>query len=533
MDLVSGSYVKDEFGTAVSPPPALEVRNLSKSYHGKAVLAHFDLTLQVGEIHALVGQNGSGKSTLIKSLAGYHEPDPGSFVSVGGHELRFGSPSDSYALGCRFVHQDLGLVQSMSALDNLFLTSGFPSRFGSVQRKAAESQARAALQVVGLNVDLGQLVSTLGPADQTGLAVARALMAHEGRAVSVLVLDEPTATLPGHEVERLLAILRSTAAAGVAVIYVTHHLDEIPDFAHRVSVVRNGLLVGTWPATDVDRRQLVVELIGFELAAELTATRDIDAHPQPAMAALSVKSLRHNQLLDLSVDVRSGEIVGLYGLTGSGREDALGVIFGAKPRDAGTVTVGSIDIPAGEPASSIKHGMGYLPPDRKTLSAMLHMTARENLTIVNVSPYWVGGVLRKKPEIREAERWFDELGVEPADGESSILSTFSGGNQQKVLLAKWLRESPKVLLLDEPTQGVDVGAKIDVHRKIQQVASEGTAVLVSSTDVEELASLCTSVLILRNGRVAETLKGAKVSVSEINRSFHSDQATNASVIDHG
>lgn len=518
---------------AAEGPFALEVRHLSKSFAGKTVLRDFTLSLRPGEIHVLLGANGSGKSTLIKALAGYHEPDAGAWVSVGGKELSFGSPSTSYRLGCRFVHQDLGLIQSMSALDNIFLTSGFPTKGGAVDRREARRQARAALDTIGLDIDLTSVVSSFGPAEQTALAIARALLAHGGPPPALLVLDEPTASLPGHEVQTLLDTLRTTAAAGVAIVYVTHHLDEIPAFAHRVSILREGRLIDTWDADAVDRQELVTHLIGSELVAELVAAKEaqgrVDNHTEPI---LSVRGVRFRQLVDLTLDVWPGEIVGMYGLTGSGREDALAVIFGSKSRDGGTVRAHGHDLPPGRPIESIRKAIGYLPADRKVLSGIMDMSARQNMTLVNVRPFWRWGLLRSKPELREVAKWFTNLGIRPADGESAPLCTFSGGNQQKVLLAKWLRQEPRVLLLDEPTQGVDVGAKVEVHRQVQHAAQAGTAVVVSSTDVEELAAICTKVLIIRNGRVVDELVGPRVTVPEINRSFHAEAPMDELVVNN-
>jgi ribose transport system ATP-binding protein len=512
---------------------ALTVRNLSKTFNGRTVLIRFEITIQPGEIHALLGQNGSGKSTLIKALAGYHEPDVGAVVQVGSRDLNLGSPASAYHLGCRFVHQDLGLVGTMSVQDNLFLTSGYPGRLGLVDRKAARAAAAKVLHAVGLEVDPGQPVAALRPAERTGVAIARALLSRGNDLPAVVVLDEPTATLPTHEVEALLATLRATASSGVGILFVTHHLDEISGFADKVTILRNGLVVGCWQTNEITSADLVRQLIGEELAAELRQAQGSsppalpDQRPAEAVA-LSVTGLQAARLRDLSLRLRSGEIVGLYGLTGSGREDVLPAIYGSLKRDAGSVRVGEAELPPGRPDAAIRAGVAYLPPDRKALGGAMSHSARHNLTLPHLRPFWRYGTLRRKPETAEARDWFGRLKITPRDGMDLPLATFSGGNQQKILLARWLRLSPRVLLLDEPSQGVDVGAKLEVHRRIVAAARGGAAVLVSSSEVEELAALCERVFVIRNGYVSDELAGTRVNVRDINLSLHSERATSAS-----
>ena len=508
-------------------PPSLVIRGLSKTFGVKTVLDSFTLELMPGEIHFLLGQNGSGKSTLIKILSGYHEPDPGGQVLVGGSELKFGSPVSSHQLGCRFVHQDLGLVETSSVLDNLFIGGGFPTRAATIRRRAARKAARAGLDRVGLDIDPDALVSTLGAAERTGVAVARALMSEDGAPPHVLVLDEPTATLPVHEAERLRATVRVTAASGVSIIYITHHLDEVTGFADRVTVLRDGAVIDTWPVARLDRRRLVHQLIGSELeAVQRLESPHTDTRTQPPV--LTVEGLSAGPLDGFGFQAFAGEVTGLCGLTGSGRETALAVIFGAQPRDAGTISVVGQVLPPSRTDLAIGAGIGYLPPDRRTSGGVMDMTARENLTLVDLRPFWNKIKLSRKGETAETKRWFEDLDVRPRDGIGAPFSTFSGGNQQKVLFGKWLREKPKLLLLDEPTQGVDVGAKAELHRHLLATAAAGTAVVLSSTDVEELVTLCSRVLVMREGRVVDEIKGDDVTAAALNASFHasSTDATN-------
>jgi ribose transport system ATP-binding protein len=500
--------------------PALELHHLSKTFAGRTVLRDAELVLARGEIHALLGQNGSGKSTLIKCLAGYHLPDEGSHIVVGGEDLEPGSPTASYQAGCRFVHQDLALIDSLSIADNLFLSSHFPTRIGMVDRRRCRRLTARALSAIDLELDPNRLVGTLRPSERTGVAVARALLSDGDALPSVVVLDEPTATLPSHEVEALLTTLRATAAAGVAILYVTHHIDEVRSFAQRVSILRNGALVGTWNVADVRTPELVRELVGEALAEQLSQAQDTTEVVPAGEPVLSVRSLAARRLRELTLDVRPGEVVGLYGLTGSGREDALTAIFGAIQPDGGSVSVAGVELRAGRPTDAIDAGIGYLPPDRKTLGAAMELSARHNMTLLDIGPFFRRGLLRRRPESSEASYWFERLGVEPRNGEGAPLRTFSGGNQQKVLLAKWLRIHPKVLLLEEPSQGVDVGAKLEVHRQIQEAAGNGAAVVISSSEVEELVALCHRVLVIRAGRVGDELTGDRVTMTEINLTLH-------------
>jgi len=502
--------------------PAVEIRGLSKTFGLKTVLDAVELTLAPGEIHVLLGQNGSGKSTLIKILSGYHHPDPGGIVRIAGRELQFGSPASSRALGCRFVHQDLGLVETSSVLDNLLIGVGFPTVTGTIRRREAARVAREALARVGLATDPATLVGALGSAERTGVAIARAMLSEDGMQPVALILDEPTAALPVNEVERLLANLRATAGTGAAVLYVTHYIDEVTGFADRVSVLRNGVLIATWPVPGLDRGRLIHQLIGSELEqVQRLETPHADTRTRPPV--LAAADLQAGPLEGLSLEAWAGEVTGICGLTGSGRESVLGALFGALPR-AGQVSVAGKTLKPNRTDLAIEAGLAYLPPDRRTSGGVMDMTATENVTLVNLKPFWRRLLLRKKLEKAEVAAWFEKLDVRPRDGISDPLNTFSGGNQQKLLFAKWLRETPKVLLLDEPTQGVDVGAKAELHRQILATARQGAAVIVSSTDLDELVTLCSRVLVVRNGRILEEITGDDLTTTTLNRSFHLESA---------
>ena len=514
---ISGGGVGGDKDAPHTAPP-LHISGLAKTFNDRTVLQPFELKVQQGEIHALLGQNGSGKSTLIKILAGYHVPDEGGICLVNGQPLEFGSPQLSYQLGLRFVHQDLGLIASSSVADNLAFTRGYASRFGTVRSRIELERAERSLAGVGVEVSPRQLVGELTPAQRTGVAVARALDLGGGTA-ALLVLDEPTATLPTEEVEHLHSMLRVAAAQGIGILYVTHHLDEVFRLASQVSVLRDGYLVESCQVANIDRATIVHRLVGKELeAVQRTSVRSVVAAADAT--TLVVDGLESEFISGVSFEANSGEIVGIYGLTGSGRESLLGSVFGALPRYAGAVLVNGSPVPAFDPAASMAAGIGYLSPDRKLSGGFMNFTATENLTITNIRTFWRAGFLRQKDEARDARKWFERLQVSPVDGIRVILASFSGGNQQKLVLGKWLRISPKVLLLDEPTSGVDVGAKAELHRLILQESETNSVVVVSSSDVEELSSICDRVFIMRSGVIVAELTGEAVTETEINRSFH-------------
>jgi ribose transport system ATP-binding protein len=496
-------------------PSALAVQGVSKTFAGTVALRSVDLDIQVGEVHALLGENGSGKSTVIKILSGYHEPDQGSEVSIAGTQLEFGSPEASYRLGCRFVHQDLGLIETSSIADNLALVAGFPCRFGTVRRRDLNASAKRDLSKLGLELDPRRLVASLSPAERTGVAVARALHEDPSTPVRLLVLDEPTATLPEREVERLLTIVRNVAKHGVGVLYVTHRLDEVFEVAQRITVLRDGQRVATVPVSQVDRSGLVTLLVGTELDDVRAASDELPPeHDAPLLVA---DDLYAQHLVGVSLEIRPGDVLGIAGITGSGREGLLSALFGAQPISAGKVRVAGVVLRPNQPARAMRAGIAYLPSDRKAFGAFLDLSTQENISISDLGRHWRWPKLSRRNERAETQEWIDRLDIRPRMAAGMPMAALSGGNQQKVLFAKWLRRSPRVLLLDEPTQGVDVGAKADLHLEILRAARAGAGIAISSSDTDELAALCHRVLVLRQGRIAEHLTGSRVTAAEISR----------------
>jgi ribose transport system ATP-binding protein len=359
------------------------------------------------------------------------------------------------------------------------------------------------------------------------VAIARALREDPGSPVRLLVLDEPTATLPATEVDRLMEIIRRVSAAGVGVLYVTHRLDEIFTIARTVTVLRDGREVATVPTSSLDHRRLVDLLVGEELAvahqvaealpADGAGPADGQGAAEVERPALSLRRITAASLDGFSADIRAGQITGIAGITGSGRETVLGAVFGAIDRGGEVITAGGARLAPSRPDLAMRHGLAYLPADRVRNAAILSLSARENISLSSLRPFRRFGTMRGRPERRTALSWFGRLSVRPADLVDLPLESFSGGNQQKIMFAKWLRREPGVFLLDEPTQGVDVGAKAALHQQLVQAAAAGAAVVISSSDVDELAAICQRVIVCRDGRAAADLRGGGVSAGAISR----------------
>ena len=481
---------------------ALTVTNMSKSFSGPRVLDSVSLSVEPGEIRALVGENGSGKSTLIKILAGFHLPDEGS-AEVSGESLLLGHGEASEAAGLRFVHQDLGLVNNLDAVDNIALGVGYPSFRGRIRWRQERKRTRAALAELGYEFDIRRPAGSLAMSERTALAVARAMTPRQ-TPTKLLILDEPTANLPAAEAERLFQLARRVAESGVAVMFVSHHFDEVFGLAHSVTVLRDGKHIITRPVAGMTEDELIEQVIGRQLEhvvhdAKAAERRDV---------VLQVQGLGCNVLTDVDITVHAGEIVGIAGITGSGRDEVATAVFGGTDR-TGKVTINGTAVPPLRPDRAIALGMGLVPAERHANAAFMTSTLRENITVTRPGTHFRAGLLRKSPERSDVAVWLERLDVRPRNSEFTM-ADLSGGNQQKVVLARWLRMKPKVLVLNDPTQGVDIGAKSDIHKLVDEAAAEGTAVLVVSTDHEELVRLCHRVLILRRGKVADEMTGGRM-----------------------
>jgi ribose transport system ATP-binding protein len=502
-----------EPAAAEAPAPAgtralLEVRGLSKGFGGTQALAGVDLTVLAGEVHALVGQNGSGKSTLIKILSGYHAPDAGS-IEMDGARVRLPlRPGEPEGHGLAFLHQETSLSEGMSVLENLRLGRYETTWYGRLLWRRERGRVRRLLESMGLDLDPDLPIRDVPQAERALIGFVRAAEEVSERK-GVLVLDEPTASLPAPAVAQLFEAIRGVAARGSSVLFVSHRLEEVLEISDRISVIRDGRLVGTVERAGASEGQLIEMMLGRALG-EL----------YPARAAregerfFGVHGLTGKIATDISFDVHRGEVIGLTGLVGMGQDEVLYLAYGSTDRGTGAVTVGEKAIARPTPQSMRKAGVALLPADRARESGTLGASVLENVTLPVLGRFFSGGLLHHGTERAEVLRLLSRFDVRPPLPHAP-LGSLSGGNQQKALLAKWLQLRPEVLLLHEPTQGVDIGSRKQIFEIIREVAASGTGVVIASAEYEDLAHLCNRVLVMRRGRLVAELTGGDLSEDRI------------------
>jgi ribose transport system ATP-binding protein len=503
----------------VSEPPAalprqlLAVRNLSKSFYGVRVLHAVDIDVVAGEIHALLGQNGSGKSTLIKCLSGYHAPDAGAQLTVDGADVPLPyDPTVPRGLGLAFVHQQLGLAPNLTVLENLRVGGFTTGRAWRIRWRANEREVREVLARVGLqHVDPGALVGSLSAVERAMIAVARAFEVIETRGSGVLILDEATAYLPRDGVDLLFEAVERLAESGAGVLFVTHRLEEVRRLADRVTVLRDGELIATSETASLTDRELVELIVGRPMA---------DLYPVPGDVRddvlLAAKDAAGSQVESFSLRLHRGETLGVTGLVGMGQESVPYLLFGADSTPSGQIEIGgrSVDLRTMRVADAMAMGIGLVPADRLRHGGAGAATVRENITLATLREYFRWGRIDRRQERRRVLDLMRTLDVKPLNPDRQF-AELSGGNQQKVVLAKWFLRRPDVLLLHEPTQGVDVGARQEVFRHIRSFTEGGGAVVISSTEYDDLARLCDRVIVFRDGRMVAELDGDALTVESV------------------
>ncbi|MFA6156668.1 sugar ABC transporter ATP-binding protein [Mesorhizobium sp.] len=478
----------------------LRVEGVMKRFGGVNALRGVSLEIRSGEVHALLGENGAGKSTLIKILSGVHVHDGGT-IEIDGRPVSFSSPIQSRDAGVAVVYQDLSLVESLSVADNLLLGREPKTRFGFLKKRQLVAQAEAFLKSQNIPLDARAMVGSLPFAYRQMTEIAKALMGD----VRLLILDEPTSALTDDEEKILFEAIRAVAARGVGVIYVTHRLNEVFRISNRVTVFRDGQNAGTFVTAQTNMRQLVGAIVGPDHAVLKGGAA---APPSPAAPAgqtvLELKDVSNDRLDAATLQLRCGEIHGLAGLIGSGRTEILQTIFGLRPVQSGDASLDGVSLRGIDPASAIAQGIALVPEDRHLQGLVLEHSIERNLTLPRLPDFSRLGWLQRGPASEHAKAAMRRLAVK-APGASTLVRNLSGGNQQKVVFGKWNEPRPRVLLLDEPTVGVDVGAREEIYGVIRAAAAAGSGVLLVSSDLSELIQLCDRVSIVVDGRIIRTI----------------------------
>lgn len=490
--------------------PILELHDIRKRFGGTVALNGVTLSVEPGEVHGLIGENGAGKSTLIKTLCGIVRPDSGT-ITLGGEVYAPHTPREAKACGLQVVHQEFNLLPFLSVAENIFIEHLPRNLFGVVKRQEMNTRARAALDAIGLtDIDVRWPVERLGIAHRQLVEVARALMT-ESR---VLILDEPTATLTSRETERLFSIIRDLRSRGVSVIFVSHHLDEIFRLCDRVTVLRNGETVFSRSIGETSQDELVRGMVGKQLQKEMASEVTSSARSDVVLSLVNFRHAQSPHTDGISLELHKGEILGIAGLVGSGRTELLRAIFAAEHPLSGTLLRDGQAVAFRSPKEAINAGIGFVTEDRKDQGLILTMPIAANVTLASLSRVSRAGLLDTKAENAVTERLGSDLKLKYG-GPAKHASTLSGGNQQKVVLAKWLARNPQILLLDEPTRGVDVGAKAEIYALIRRLAEKGLALLIVSSELPELMTLSDRIIVMSQHRIVGELPRADFSEEKI------------------
>lgn len=488
--------------------PVMEVRDIRKSFAGNIVLRDVSFDIRPGEVHALVGENGAGKSTLMNVMTGNHRPDSGGII-LAGKPIRISDPKNAAELGVGIVHQELSLAPNMTVAENIYCGRE-PTRFlGFIAKRRMRAQARGLFSRIGLDIDPDARAGSLSVAWQQMVEIAKALSLD----AKILIMDEPTSALSDNEIEHLYGIVRGLKNGGVGIVYISHKLSEVFAIADRVSVLRDGQLVKTMAVRETTTDEIIRLMVG----------RDIrDLYPPKASrlgeAIFRVEGLTlPGKVNDVSFELREGEILGFAGLVGSGRTETARAIFGAERPERGRIVLRGREVAIRDPGGAIRQGICYLSEDRKEFGLFLTMSVRRNIVSSSLPAYSSRLQFLDFDKVREASREFLEtLDIRPRDDSLNIIN-LSGGNQQKTMLAKWLAAKPTILIADEPTRGVDIGAKVKIHQHLRRFAESGIGVIVISSELPEVLGLSDRVLVFRNGSVSADLKNDNLTQTEVMR----------------
>ena len=491
-----------------SAQSALDMRGINKSFAGNSVLADVNLSARAGEVHALVGENGAGKSTLMKILAGVYQPDAGK-VLLDGREVSFARPSDALLNGIAMIYQELSLAPELTVAENIFLGRE-PLSFAPlvVNRREMNARATGMLKEYGFKIDSRAFVKRLSAADRQLVEITRATV----EAKRVLVMDEPTSSLTAHEVKDLFRLIRELKSRGLAIIYISHRLEELDFIADRLTVLRDGRTVFTGAWGEISRAEIIRHMAGRELNEIFPPRATSKGDTRLRVENLS----RSGKFRDVSLEVRAGEVIGIAGLAGAGRTELVETIFGAYPADAGEIFLNGARLHKAQPDIAVARGMGLLTEDRKRTGLCLNQSMARNLTLANLRALTRRLWIDARREKAATFEYIEKLHIRPPDTDKTV-ARMSGGNQQKVLLARWLFADSQVFLLDEPTRGVDVTARSEIYRVINRLAEAGAAVVMISSDLPELLGMADRILVMRRGRLVAELDARQTTQEEILR----------------
>jgi ribose transport system ATP-binding protein len=481
--------------------PLLEMRNVSKTFVGTKALDNVDLRAWGGEVLALMGENGAGKSTLMKILSGAYEADAGSEILIDGKPVTIGDPLEAKKHGVSIIYQELSLAPNLTVAENIYLGREIVTR-GMANRRAMYAGCLDVLERLDAPFNARTVVGTLSIAEQQLVEIGRALHAKS----RILVLDEPTTALSSRESERLFALIRQLRAEGIAIIYISHRMEEVYDLSDRVSVLRDGRYVGTIERAELSAQTIVKMMVGRDLSTFYMKAHDSGGSRGPVI--FEAKDITDgDKIKPCSFQLHQGEVLGIAGLVGSGRTELARLIYGADEKTGGMVFIDGQELTIRQPSDALKHGLAYLTEDRKALGLFLDMSCAENINIGVIAPdARHGGVLNLAKGKDRANSAFKQLGIRAASPLVNV-GSLSGGNQQKVLLSRWLQIGPKVLILDEPTRGVDIGAKSEIYRLIDDLARQGIGVVVISSELAEIIGVCDRTLVMRAGHIAGEIGG--------------------------
>lgn len=473
----------------------VQMTEINKSFGTNHVLESVDFELHAGEIHALMGENGAGKSTLMNILTGLHKKDSGSIL-IDGKEKYFHNPKEAEEFGLTFIHQEMNTFSNMTVLENMYLNREIKTSFGLLDNKKMAQGADAIFQELQISLDINEQVSNLSVGEQQMLEIAKSLMLNG----QVLIMDEPTAALSESEINNLFKIIRKLKEKGVAIVYISHRMEEIFELCDRITIMRDGHSISTYRIKDVEMDQIVRDMVGRDIGDFYPEKTNPIGEVKFEVKNLSSKNLFH----DVSFSVNEGEILGFSGLMGAGRTEIMRAIFGIDSHDSGEILIEGKVVSIKEPFDAIKHGIGFLTEDRKEEGLILDFSLKDNVLLPSVDNFVKKGVIDQKTSNDFVELLLKRLTVK-AESMNDTASSLSGGNQQKVVLAKWVGIGPQVLILDEPTRGVDVGAKREIYLLMNELAARGVAIIVISSDLPEVISISDRIVVVREGQIAGEL----------------------------